>query len=84
MLSWGNKKEKLEDMQMKLVDLTDRMGRMFGHACRTRASNESGIGVPRNSCLLSVLIRTAKLDLPDLHGMPSDLHLWDKDMFHVE
>lgn len=57
---------------------------MFGHACRTRASNESGIGVPRNSCLLSVLIRTAKLDLPDLHGMPSDLHLWDKDMFHVE
>lgn len=27
------KKNKLENMQMKRVGLTDRMGRMFGHAC---------------------------------------------------
>ena len=70
------KKKKLEDMQMKRVGLTDRMGRMFGHACRTHASNESGIGVKlRNSCLLSVLIKAAKLDPPDLSEKPSDLHL---------
>lgn len=57
---------------------------MFGHACRTHASNESGIGEPRNSCLLSVLIKTAELDLPDLNEKPSDLHLRGKDMFHLQ
>lgn len=59
------KKKKLEDMQMKRVSLTDRIGRMFGYGCRTHAPNESGIGVRQNSCLLSVLIKTAKLHLPD-------------------
>lgn len=59
------KKRKLEDMQMKRVSLTDRIGRMFGYGCRTHAPNESGIGVQQNSCLLSVLIKTAQPHLPD-------------------
>lgn len=71
-------------MQMKQVGLTDRMGRMFGHGCQTHASNESGIGVQRNSCLLSILIKTAKLDSPDLNEKPSHLHLRGTDMFHLQ
>lgn len=70
-------------MQMKQVCLTDRMGRMFGHACRTHASNESGIGMQRNSCLLSLLIKTAQ-DVPELNEKPSDLHLLSKDTFHLQ
>lgn len=57
---------------------------MFGHASRAHACNESGICVQRNSCLLSVLIETAELDLPELNEEPSDLHLQGKDMFHLQ
>lgn len=48
------------------------------------AYNESGIGMPRNSCLLSVLIKAAMPDLPDLNEQPSDLHLGGKDMSHLQ
>ena len=57
---------------------------MFGHACQIHASNESGIGVLRNSYLLSVLINTPELDLPELNEKPPHLDLQGKDIFHLQ
>lgn len=57
---------------------------MFGHGCRTHATNESGIGVQRNSGLLSILIKTAKLDSLNSNETTSGLHLHITDMFHLQ